>query len=154
MSFFMKTKKTKRIIMPIESVLVMIIGLAGGLAVGGGLVAFLTVLGVVPRVTQLTKTQRLLSYYVWAIIVGTQLGAWASLYTISFNQSVLWLVPIGLFAGTFVGMLAAALTEVLNVLPILAKRIGVIDRIVLLLMAIALGKMCGSLFHWIFFVEN
>ena len=54
--------------MPIESVVVMVIGLAGGLAVGGGFVAFLTVLGVIPRMTQLTKTQRLIHYYVLAII--------------------------------------------------------------------------------------
>lgn len=154
MSFFMKTKKIKLIIMPIESILVMLIGLAGGLAVGSGFVAFLTVLGVAPRMTQLTKTQRFIHYYEWAIISGAQLGAWASLYSFSFDQSPLWLIPIGLAAGTFIGMLAAALTEVLNVLPILAKRIGVVDRIVLLLMAIALGKMCGSLFHWIFFIKH
>ena len=34
------------------------------------------------------------------------------------------LIPFGLAGGVFVGMMAAALTEVLNVLPILAKRIG------------------------------
>ncbi|AHA58148.1 stage V sporulation protein AB [Geobacillus genomosp. 3] len=50
-------------------------------------------------------------------------------------------------------MLAAALTEVLNVWPILAKRIGVDDKIVILLMAIAFGKVAGSLFHWLYFVD-
>ncbi|NEU30857.1 stage V sporulation protein AB [bacterium LRH843] len=137
--------------MPIESVLVMMIGLASGLAVGSGFVAFLTVLGVAPRMTQLTKTRHYIRHYLWAMIFGAQFGTWASLYSFSFKQSVWWLVPIGLFAGAFFGMIAAALTEVLNVLPILAKRIGVFDRIVLLLMAIALGKVCGSLFQWIFF---
>ncbi len=41
----------------------------------------------------------------------------------------------------FVGMLAAALTEVLNVLPILAKRIGFGSKIIILLMAIVFGKI-------------
>ncbi|PAF13508.1 stage V sporulation protein AB, partial [Shouchella clausii] len=42
--------------MTINVVLVMIIGFAGGLAVGSGFVAFLAVLGIIPRLTQLSKT--------------------------------------------------------------------------------------------------
>lgn len=63
------------------------------------------------------------------------------------------MIPIGLFAGLFIGMLAAALTEVLNVLPILVKRIGMGDRILILLMAIVFGKIIGSLFQWLIFVH-
>jgi stage V sporulation protein AB len=51
-------------------------------------------------------------------------------------------------------MLAAALTEVLNVFPILAKRIGIADKIVILLMAIVFGKVAGSLFHWPYFIDQ
>ncbi len=51
-------------------------------------------------------------------------------------------------------MMTAALTEVLNVWPILAKRIGVDDKIVILLMALVFGKIFGSLFHWIYFVDH
>lgn len=47
----------------------------------------------------------------------------------------------------------AALTEVLNVLPILAKRVGVEGKIIVLLVALVLGKVIGSLFHWIYFVK-
>lgn len=54
----------------------------------------------------------------------------------------------------FVGMLAAALTEVLNVLPILAKRIGFSGKIIILLMAIVFGKIAGSLFHWLYFIHH
>nr|MBT3116200.1 stage V sporulation protein SpoVAB [Streptococcus oralis] len=62
-------------------------------------------------------------------------------------------VILGIFCGTFIGMLAAALTEVLNVLPILAKRVGIEGKIVVLLVALVLGKVIGSLFHWIYFVK-
>lgn len=66
-----------------------------------------------------------------------------------------WLaVPVGLLAGMFIGMLAAALTEVLNVLPILAKRIGFGSKIIILLMAIVFGKIAGSLFHWLYFIHH
>lgn len=138
--------------MTINIVIIIFIGLAGGLAVGGGFVAFLTVLGVIPRLTQLSKTMEKIRFYEWSVVFGAIVGSILSLNDLRFSFPDIWLSPIGLASGIFVGMLAAALTEVLNVLPILARRIGVDDRIVLLLMAIVLGKVLGSLYHWIYFV--
>ncbi|WP_280635576.1 stage V sporulation protein AB [Bacillus sp. 165] len=138
----------------IESIVVMFVGLAGGIAVGGGFVAFLTVFGLIPRLTQLTKSAKYIPAYEMAVVLGASCGGWFSLQNTVFHMSDYWLVPLGLACGTFIGMLAAALTEVLNVLPILAKRVGVYDKIVLLLMAMVLGKILGSLFHWIYFIEK
>ncbi|OAS87523.1 MULTISPECIES: stage V sporulation protein AB [Metabacillus] len=140
--------------MIVNSVILIIIGLSGGLVVGTGFVAFLAVLGIIPRLTQLTKTNHFIQVYEWAIILGTVITGWMSLRDTVLFQSELWLIPIGLFSGMFIGMLAAALTEVLNVFPILAKRIGLGDKIVILLMAIVFGKIIGSLFHWIYFVNH
>ncbi|MGD6804081.1 stage V sporulation protein AB [Rossellomorea vietnamensis] len=139
--------------MTISIVILCFVGLAGGLAVGSGLVAFLTVLGIIPRLTQLTKTMKMIHFYEWAVVFGAVIGSIFSLneFTLIFSPFVL--IPIGLMSGTFVGMLAAALTEVLNVLPILTKRIGINDRIITLLMAIVFGKVLGSLFHWLYFVR-
>jgi stage V sporulation protein AB len=136
--------------MVIEAILIIFIGLGGGLAVGSGFVAFLTVLGIAPRMTQLTKTEKSIRVYEGAIIIGAQVGTWASFYSFSLHLPSLLLIPIGLASGMFVGMLAAALTEVLNVFPLLAKRVGVTDKIILLMMAIVLGKMIGSLIQWIY----
>lgn len=140
--------------MNVNSLILIIIGLSGGLVVGSGFVAFLAVLGIIPRLTQLTKTYQFIHVYEWAIILGTVITGWISLRDTLLFQSELWLIPIGLFSGMFIGMLAAALTEVLNVFPILAKRIGLGDQIVILLMAIVFGKIIGSLFHWIYFVNH
>jgi stage V sporulation protein AB len=140
--------------MILNSVILIIIGLSGGLVVGTGFVAFLAVLGIIPRLTQLTKTNHFIHVYEWAIILGTVITGWMSLRNTVLFQSEFWLIPIGLFSGMFIGMLAAALTEVLNVFPILAKRIGLGDKIVILLMAIVFGKIIGSLFHWIYFVNH
>jgi stage V sporulation protein AB len=139
--------------MIIKPLLILFIGLAGGLAVGAGLVAFLTVLGIIPRITQLTKTVRYIQAYEWGIVAGAVSGGIVSLRDYGFGLSSYWLIPLGLLCGAFIGMLAAALTEVLNVLPILSKRMGIFERIVILLMAIVLGKVMGSLFHWIYFVD-
>ncbi|WP_409297979.1 stage V sporulation protein AB [Peribacillus sp. SCS-26] len=139
--------------MMIELVAVLLVGLAGGLAVGSGFVAFLTVLGIVPRLTQLTKTIHKTRQYEWAVILGALTGGWLSLGEPVLHAAPIILMPIGLASGIFNGMLAAALTEVLNVLPILSKRIGVQEKIVYLMMALVLGKVLGSLFQWIFYVD-
>lgn len=132
---------------------VLLVGLAWGIAVGAGFVAFLAVLGIIPRLTQLTKTQNKLHFYEVSVVAGAISGAWVSFYDVVIYAPGIILVIIGIFSGTFNGMLAAALTEVLNVFPILAKRIGIHGKIVYLLMAIVLGKIIGSLFQWIYFIH-
>ena len=55
------------------------------------------------------------------------------------------LIFLGITGGVFYGMLAAALTEVLNVFPILVKRIRLDGEIAILIMAIVLGKILDLL---------
>ena len=140
--------------MVLSALFAIFIGLSGGLAVGGGFVAFLTVLGVFPRLIQLTKTLRFVRLYEWGIVMGAVYSSWISLRDITFDIPAVFLAGVGLLGGMFVGMLAAALTEVLNVLPILAKRIGIEEKILVLLMAIVFGKIFGSLFQWVYFVKQ
>ncbi|WP_071395646.1 stage V sporulation protein AB [Bacillus tuaregi] len=140
--------------MIIKLLFIIFLGFAGGLSVGAGYVAFLTVLGIIPRLTQLTKTMKLIQMYEWSVVIGAVTGAVAILQNPHFHISPYTLIIFGLAGGIFVGMMAGALTEVLNVWPILAKRIGVDDKIAILLMALVFGKIVGSLFHWIYFVDQ
>ncbi|MCA0970283.1 stage V sporulation protein AB [Halobacillus litoralis] len=130
-----------------------LIGLSAGLAVGTGFVAFLTVLGVVPRLMQLSRSESKLRYYEAAIMAGVFAGIYLSFGDIAIPISVVGISLWGLFHGIFVGMLAAALTEVLNVFPLLFKRVGVDVFLIPLLMAVVLGKIAGSLFQWVIFVR-
>nr|WP_309101081.1 stage V sporulation protein AB [Fredinandcohnia onubensis] len=139
--------------MTIKVLLIIFLGLGSGLAVGGGFVAFLAVLGIIPRLTQLTKTMKFIRFYEWGVVLGAVFGSWFTLNKQIFNLWDLVVLPVGLASGIFVGMLAAALTEVLNVFPILAKRIGIENKIVILVMAIVFGKIVGSLFQWIYYVK-
>jgi stage V sporulation protein AB len=138
--------------MTINILLVVMVGLAGGLAVGAGFVAFLVVLGIIPRLTQLSKTMHLVQWYEWSVVLGAVAGTFGTLQDPVLHLPGAVAIPIGLASGVFVGMLAAALTEVLNVFPILAKRVRIEDRIVILIMAFVLGKVAGSLFQWMYFV--
>ncbi|MGD6815682.1 stage V sporulation protein AB [Metabacillus sp. 84] len=139
--------------MNISVLLIIFLGLSWGFAVGAGFVAFLAVLGIIPRLSQLTKTMSNIQAYEWSVVSGAAAGGWMSLRTTVLHAPIFFAVPIGLMDGMFIGLLAAALTEVLNVLPILAKRIGIAEQILIILMAIVLGKVSGSLFHWIVFVD-
>lgn len=139
--------------MIINILFVIFIGLAGGLTVGAGFVAFLAVLGIIPRLIQLSKTMKKTQSYEFAVVFGAVTGTVASLRDVVLHTTPLILIFIGLAGGVFVGMLAAALTEVLNVFPVLAKRIGVDDQLIILLTAIVLGKISGSLFQWVYLVN-
>ncbi|MCP3025797.1 stage V sporulation protein AB [Halobacillus sp. A5] len=130
-----------------------LIGLASGIAVGTGFVAFITVLGIVPRLMQLSHTESKIIYYEAAIILGVFAGIYLSFGNHTMSVPVIGLVLWGVLHGMFVGMLAAALTEVLNVFPLLFKRIGIESYLFTLLMALSLGKIAGSLFQWVLFVK-
>lgn len=134
-----------------DGMMIVMIGLSGGLAVGGGLVAFLTVLQLIPRLAQLSGSYRWLSWYEGAVILGAVFWTLADFFQWKFYFFELSIVIIGLIAGCFVGMLAAGLTEVLNVFPIFAKRLRMHSILVWLLMAIVFGKITGSLFEWIIY---
>ncbi|BBH21056.1 stage V sporulation protein AB [Paenibacillus baekrokdamisoli] len=131
---------------------VMLLGIAGGLAVGSGLVALLIVLDLIPRLAQLSYGFRKSLWYETAVVSGAVFWSLADFLDIR-----LWLpshsslIFVGLLDGIFIGMLAAALTEVMNVLPILAKRLRLSGYLVSLLMAMVLGKVTGSLFDWLVF---
>src|SRR5699024_352479 len=136
-----------------SSIFEVIIGFAGGLAVGAGFVAVITLLGIIPRLVQLSKTDRLVHVYSACVTARAVFGTYLSFTDIHWNQRIVVLVIWGAFHGIFNGMLAAALTVVLNVFPLLVKRIGVDRYLLWLLMALVFGKIGGSLFQWLVFVK-
>lgn len=137
----------------LQIVLEIIIGLGAGLAVGGAFIAFLAVLRIIPRLIQLSHSFNYIKIYEACVILGTLFGTFMSFTSIHLEQTIILLMIWGLLQGIFNGMLAAALTEVLNVFPVIAKRIKLNKYIRLLLIAIVLGKVSGSLFQWLFFVK-
>jgi len=130
---------------------VMFFGLAGGIAVGSGMVAFLIVLDVIQRLAQVSHTYSYLQRYEEAVIAGALVFTVLDFAGVRLSAPPLVAGAFGLFAGCFVGLLASALTEVINVLPILAKRVGLEAYMLVLLMAMVFGKVFGSLFEWLFY---
>lgn len=130
------------------------VGLAGGFVVGGGLVALLVVLDIVPRLMRLCGLGgRYASVWMFesAIVAGALVFTAADFEGWSTRLPPPATALVGFGFGMFVGMLAAALTEVLNVFPITAKRLRMEASVGHLLTAVVLGKVAGALFDWLVF---
>lgn len=127
------------------------LGLASGIAVGSGLVAFLVVLDVIPRMAQITGSTTRGPALEMAVVAGALYWTCADFFGFRIGAPAVALIFVGLLVGGFVGTLAAALTEVLNVFPILARRLRMEGRLRWLLAAMVLGKVLGSLYEWLAF---
>ncbi|MGE6229326.1 stage V sporulation protein AB [Paenibacillus chitinolyticus] len=129
-----------------------VIGFAGGIAVGSGMVAFLLVLDIIPRLLQVSRAQNRIRSCEIAVIAGSLVFTVLDFFNWTLSVPVWWTGVFGLFAGAFIGMLSAALTEIINVLPVLAKRVGMTSYMVWLLTAMIAGKVLGSLFEWFIYL--
>lgn len=130
-----------------------LIGFSSGIAIGSVFIAILTFLGIIPRLIQLSRSTRLVNVLATAVVIGTLFGTYLSFTPFTSNQTVITLVIWGVFHGIFNGMFAAALVEVLNVFPLLSKRIGMEKYLLFLLMAVVFGKIAGSLFQWLYLMN-
>jgi stage V sporulation protein AB len=125
-----------------------VIGISAGLLIAGSFLAFLCMIGIIPRIAAVTKTMKCARSYENAIVLGAVLGNLLYLYQWKLH---LWYFGIGLygfFGGFFVGCLAAALAEVLKSVPIFARRIKLRKGLLYLVYSLALGKLAGSLLQF------
>lgn len=137
--------------MGVISVIVrVILGLGAGFVVSGGVVAFISIIGIIPLMAYRTKTTHAMLWYENAIILGSITGSILSMWSIRLPNIPI-ITAVFFFAfGMFIGVLIIALAEVLDVLPIINRRIQIKKGITLIVFALALGKLVGSLCYWIY----
>lgn len=138
----------------IYKILEIMIGFSSGVIIGGAFIALLTVLGIVARLIQLSKSWQMTRVYSVALLLGTLFGTFISFTYLALDQPRFILVFWGTMQGIFNGMLAAALIEVLQVFPVLAKRIRMERYLWVFLTAIIFGKIFGSLYQWLFLMKG
>lgn len=124
----------------------LVVGLCGGLLVAGGLFAFLALVGVVTRLAAGTTTAKYLMFYEDAALLGCTAGNLLFLYRFGLPLGNIFLGMYGLGSGVFTGCLAAALAEVVNMMPVLSERVSLKKGMVGIMVLFALGKAAGSLF--------
>ena len=131
-----------------KELLMGVTGLCSGLAVAGGLFALIISLGVVADFADRTHTARYILWYEDAVAAGGILGNLMSVYAISLPLGSLGAGVFGIFAGVFVGAWAMALTEIINIIPIFARRLDLRRGLELLVLSMALGRTIGSLLFY------
>lgn len=142
------------------------VGSTYGFLSAAGVFTVLAAVGLVPRFAGRTHTADRVWVYEEMVIWGTVFGCLVSVfeercglyawlmgrmpeyaYVWHFGGSFL-LIVAGLFAGTFVGCLALAIAEMLDSIPILARRLSFHGYVFWVVFSMALGKLAGSLFYF------
>lgn len=135
--------------MIINIILLVLVSFSGGVTIAGGVFALIAVIGIVPRLAQKTETKKNIKLYEDSIIIGGLIGT-SNLYLnlhLPFGQ--IGLITVGFFSGIFIGCLAVSLAEVLDVIPILTRRINIKTGMALFIVALAIGKLIGALVYFI-----
>ena len=126
-----------------------LLGLSAGGIIAAGVFAFLAIIGVFPRLMGRTKTRRILLYET-LIILGGILGNVSDIYEIPIRFGGNFFMGIfGLASGIFVGCLVMSLAETLKALPVVNRRIGLAVGLQYVILAVALGKLAGSLVYFV-----
>lgn len=125
----------------------LVIGICSGGLVAAGMFAFVTMIGVVSRMTARTKTVRYIMLYEDLVVIGAAVGNVLFLYEpplIMPMTGAVWRIVFGFFAGVYVGCLSIALAELLNVVPIFSRRIRLHRGLMAFVLTFAFGKMLGA----------
>ena len=143
-----------------------ILGVFSGLMVSGGVFTALLALGLVPRFAGKTRTANRILTYESAVVCGCIIGGLLSVfpteaylakfvYGFAIFRTLLWevvsgvlIAASGFFAGCFVGCVALAIAEMLDSIPIFARRIGFRQGLGIAVLSVAIGKSVGSLVYF------
>ena len=121
---------------------------AFGFIVAGGYLALISLIGIVPRLASTSKTSKYIIRYENALIYGVVIGTLVYSYPVNLQVGPVLPAAIGLFSGVFVGCLAGALAEVVNVIPIFARRAKIRKGLPYVIYAIGFGKGIGILVQY------
>ncbi|MDE6915938.1 MAG: stage V sporulation protein AB [Lachnospiraceae bacterium] len=137
-------------------ILLWIVGISSGIMVSAGVFTVLFVVGLVPRFAGRTDTAWCELFYEECLIFGALLADVLSVFPIEGSLGsgphillTVLLIFIGVFAGIFVGCLSIALSEVLDGIPIFARRVRLKMGVSIAVFAVAVGKIAGSLYYFI-----
>lgn len=157
----------RKIIM--KTFFLIVAGLSYGLLSSAGVFTVLVAVGLVPRFAGKTHTASKILLYEEMVVLGTIVGGIVSIFyryctfgewwqthfpdrmDLILGVGTFFQIVYGLFAGMFIGCLALTIAEMLDSIPIFARRISFRHGIGLTVLSIAAGKLTGSLLY--FFTE-
>ncbi|MCI9315261.1 MAG: hypothetical protein HFI57_09840 [Lachnospiraceae bacterium] len=153
-----------------QQILLVVIGVSSGLIVSAGVFTVLISVGLIPRFAGKMHVARKIFALEEMVVLGTLAGGFFSIFSdwgkagqfvrehelfgrvategVWNLVSTAFLIIFGVFAGIFVGCLALAIAEMLDTIPIFARRIGFRHGLGVAILAVALGKLTGSLIYF------
>lgn len=129
----------------LNSLFLAICGFASGGIIAAGLFAFITVIGVIPRLAGKTHTAGCSRLYEDCIVLGAGLGNGAQLFGWRLFGGAPFMIVFGFSAGVFVGCLIMSLAETLDALPVMNRRLRLAVGFQFIILSLALGKCAGAL---------
>lgn len=142
----MQTERTNPSML-IEQIFMLLFGLTAGVLIAAGVVAFITAIGVLTRLAIRTNTAKRIMLYEDIIVVGCTFGNIINLFEIRLPFGTIGLIIFGVFSGSFIGCLAVALEEVIQIFPIMTHRLKLKMGIPVIVLCLALGKGVGAFFQ-------
>jgi len=133
----------------LKQLAVVFFGLASGAAIAGAVIAFLTKVGLVTRLAQKTGTKKQIKLYEESLMFGAIFGASTMFIPYNLPLGYVFAVVLCFCIGVFFGCLAMSLAEVINVIPIMTRRVRIQSGMFYFVLAIAFGKMAGSLIYFL-----
>ncbi len=134
--------------MVLKYLILILIGIGSGTVISGAVFAFISIIGVVPRLAYKTSTQNNIRTYETAIILGGISGASTIFFNYYIPAGKLIVILFSACIGIFYGCLAVSLAEILNVIPILARRTRLQKGVKYFIIFLAVGKCIGSLLYY------
>ena len=132
------------------AILIIMVGLGGGLAVGTSVMAFFTVLGVTVHIIKWSGKKEYTLYFEICMVLASMFSCLVYFTDITIKVLAFLTIPLGLILGIFVGMIAAALTETLDIISIAANQLNIAKWVYLIVLVVLAGKVAGSLVFFLF----
>ncbi|MDR1066628.1 MAG: stage V sporulation protein AB [Clostridiales bacterium] len=140
-----------------RAALAILLGFSSGVVIAGSIFGFIAFIGVAPRLAQKTRTETKTRFYEDIITLGGVCGA---LFEIFGPKASVWGgiagfarsgsgAVIGFAVGVFWGGIAMSLAEMIDVIPVSARRLNVRKGMFFIVLFVALGKFAGSLCYFI-----
>lgn len=133
-----------------RQVFLFFIGVCGGGVISAGLFAFISILGLVPRLAARTHTASQVSRYENWIILGAVFGNLVDLFKMPLMGGYVLLGIWGICSGIFIGCLVMSLAETLDAIPTMNRRIRLSVGIQYMIAGIGIGKTVGCLVYFFF----
>lgn len=145
---------------PLNYLLLYIIGFSAGFITAASYVAFIAMIGIFPKIAAKTRTAKQCLLYENCLMLGIMIAVFLQFFANEYAiQSathflpspllgILILIIIGLFGGIYIGFLIGGLSEVLNTIPIFARKGNLQNQVSYIILFLSFGKLVFTLIQF------